>query len=307
MSGEATLLAALAVFTAATVRTAIPLLLAALGEVAAERSGVLYLGIEGSILCGALGAALGARSVGPHFGLLTGACAGLALAGLFVVTSVWLRADPILIGTALNLLAVGVTGAVYRGAFGIQGAGLTLPTLPARKLPLLFDLPIVGPAFFALPLVGYLALALVPISVWFLFHTAHGLAIQACGEAPEAARAAGISVPARRAICTLWGGALAGLAGAYLVLAYVGTFSEKMSAGRGFIAIAIVVLGRWHPVGALIGALLFGGFNALQFLFQALGVAIPYQLLLMVPYAMTLVAMVGALRRSRAPAALGKP
>jgi len=303
---EDALLVALTVFAAAAVRTAIPLLLAALGELVAERSGVLHLGIEGAILCGALAAALGARAGGSGLGLLAGALAGLALAALFALTSVWLRADPIIIGTALNLLAIGVTGAVYREAFGIEGAGLTLPTVAPVELPLLAQIPVLGPALFNLPPAAYGALLLCPLTAWFLFHTARGLNLQACGEAPEAARAAGVSVVATRAACTLWGGALAGLAGAYLVLAHVGTFSEKMSAGRGFIAIAIVVLGRWRPGGALLGALLFGAFNALQFLFQALGAAIPYQLLLMVPYVMTLIAMLGALRHSRAPAALGR-
>jgi simple sugar transport system permease protein len=153
---------------------------------------------------------------------------------------------------------------------------------------------------------GYLALLLVPVVWWFLFGSWWGLALRATGESAEAARAAGIPVTRVRAAAALAGGALAGLAGATLVLAQVGTFAEKMTAGRGFIAIAIVVLGRWHPVGVLLAALLFGGATALQFAFQAMGLGIPYQLFLMLPYVLALAALAIGTRGWRAPAGLAR-
>ncbi len=293
-------------FLAASVRVATPLLLAALGEMLAERGGVINLGVEGAMLFGALAAALGASSGGAWAGLAASAAAGLALATVFALTAIGARADQIISGTATTLLAVGLTGAVYQAAFGSAGAGLSLPTLAPVPIPGLAGVPFVGPAFFSQPVTSYIALAAVPLCWWFLFRTRTGLALRAVGESPEHARAAG--VPARRIqfMATLAGGVFAGLAGGTLVLAQVGTFAERMTAGRGFIAIAIVVLGRWHPVGVLGAALLFGAATALQFVFQAMGLAVPYQLFLMLPYVLTLLLLAGLVGGVRAPAALGR-
>jgi simple sugar transport system permease protein len=173
-------------------------------------------------------------------------------------------------------------------------------------MPGLSRLPLGGPALFAQPLPTYLALLAVPLLWWFLFRTRPGLALRAVGESPASAPAAGVPVRRMQALATIAGGAFAGLAGGTLVLAQVGTFAERMTAGRGFIAIAIVVLGRWHPVGVLLAALLFGGATALQFLFQAAGLDVPYQLFLMLPYLLTLVLLAGVAGGVRAPAALGR-
>jgi len=165
---------------------------------------------------------------------------------------------------------------------------------------------VVGRALFAQPLVGYFAVALVPI-VWFVFNRTHaGLSLRAVGDAPEAARAAGISVERVRAAAVLFGCAMGGLAGGALVLAQAGTFAEGMSAGRGFLAIAIVALGRWKPVGVAIACLVFGAAMALQFVVQAMGWSVRYELVLMIPYVLTLAAL-GAFGRGVAPAALGRP
>ncbi|MCU0621570.1 MAG: ABC transporter permease [Gemmatimonadales bacterium] len=293
-------------FLAALVRVATPLLLAALGEMLAERAGVINLGVEGAMLAGALAAAVGAAGAGPWAGLAFAALAGAALAALFAAVAIGARADQIITGTATTLGAVGLTGALYRTAFGAGGAGLSLPTFAPVAVPGLASLPLVGPALFAQPWPTYLALALVPLLWGFLFRTRAGLALRAVGESPEAARAAGIPVRRTQAIATVVGGALAGVAGGTLVLAQVGTFTERMTAGRGFVAIAIVVLGRWHPVGVLLAALLFGGATALQFLFQALGLAVPYQFFLMLPYLLTLVLLAGVAGGVRPPAALGR-
>jgi simple sugar transport system permease protein len=167
-------------------------------------------------------------------------------------------------------------------------------------------LPVAGPALFRQPGTTYAAYLGVPLLWWWLYRTHAGLALRAVGENPEAAATAGVRPGRVRVFALLFGGALGGLAGATLVLAQVGTFAEGMSAGRGFIAIAVVALGRWHPLGVGLAALLFGGASALQFLFQAMGWALPYQLFLALPYVLTLLALAGAAGRSAAPAALGR-
>ena len=289
MDGDALLL--LTGFLAAAVRISTPLLLAATGEMLNERAGIINLGIEGAMLAGALASAVGAASHGPWAGVFLAVVAGVAVAGLFSAVAIGARADQIITGTAVTLAAVGLTGTIYRTAFGPGGPGLTLPTLPVVAIPGLSAIPVLGHAFFEQPLLTYLAWLLVPAAFWFLFRTWWGLALRATGESAESARASGVPVERVQTLATLAGGAMAGLAGATLVLAQVGTFAEKMTAGRGFIAIAIVVLGRRHPVGVLLAALLFGGANALQFVFQAMGLAVPYQLFLVMPYGLALVAL----------------
>lgn len=278
-------------FLAAAIRISTPLLLAATGEMLNERAGVINLGIEGAMLAGALASAIGAATYGSGSGVVLAVLAGMAVAALFAAVAIGARADQIITGTAITLGAIGLTGTIYRTAFGPGGPGLTLPTLPVVAIPGLSAIPVLGPALFEQPLLTYLAWLLVPATFWFLFRSWWGLALRATGESAESARAAGVPVERVQVVATLVGGALAGLAGATLVLAQVGTFAEKMTAGRGFIAIAIVVLGRWHPVGVLLAALLFGGANALQFLFQAMGLAAPYQLFLVMPYLLALAAL----------------
>jgi general nucleoside transport system permease protein len=293
-------------FLAAAVRVATPLLLAATGETVTERAGVINLGLEGMMLAGALAATLGASAAGPWTGLALAVLAGMLLAAGFAAIAIGARADQIIAGTALTLGAVGLTGTIYRHAYGTGGAGLALPTLAPVPIPLLSRIPILGPALFDQPAPTYLALVALPIVWWVLFRTRPGLALRATGEGAAMARAAGVRTGLVRAAATIVGGGFAGLAGATLVLAQVGTFAEKMTAGRGYVAIAIVVLGRWHPAGVAVAALLFGAATALQYVFQALGLAVPYQLFLMLPYVLTLLALAGAVGRVRAPADLGK-
>lgn len=295
-----------AAFLAAAVRVATPLLFAATGETVAERSGVINLGIEGTMLAGALAAAIGAVAGGPWAGMVSAALAGMALAGVFALLAIGARADQIITGTAITLAAVGLTGTIYRQAFGAGGAGLTIPTFGTIAIPGLSRIPVLGPALFAQPAPTYLAIAALPPVWWVLFRTRLGLALRATGEAAAMARAAGVRTGLIRTGATIVGGAFAGLGGATLVLAQVGTFAERMTAGRGFLAIAIVVLGRWHPAGVALAALLFGLATALQFLLQALGVSAPYQLFLMLPYLLTLLALAGAVGRVRAPGDLGR-
>jgi ABC-type uncharacterized transport system permease subunit len=294
-------------FLAAAVRTATPLLLAALGELLVERAGLINIGLEGAILAGAFGALVGGTVGGVAAGYAGAVVAGVLLGAVFALCVVVLEADQIITGTALTLLSVGVTGTLYRAMYGSSGAALTLATSAPLPIPGLSALPVVGAALFAQPAVTYVAYLLVPALAWWLGRTHAGLALRAIGERPDAAVAAGIAVARIRVLVVLVAGALGGLAGGTLVLAQAGTFAENMSAGRGFIAIAIVVLGRWRPIGVAGGALLFGAASALQFAFQAMGWAAPYQLFLVVPYLLTLAALASTVGRARAPAALGKP
>jgi len=291
-------------FLDATIRTATPLAYAALGEVVTERSGVINIGLEGIIIAGCLGGLIAAGAGGPTVGFLGGALAGLLMAALFALFVLRLKADAIITGTALTLLGLGLTGTVYRGVFGLEGAALGTPSIAPIALPGLSSLPLVGPVFFTQTVMTYLLYLLVPLLAWWLARTHTGLALRAIGESRTAAHAAGIAVDRIRWGAILFGGVMGGLCGATLVLAQVGTFTEGMSAGRGFIAIAIVVLGRWRVVGTALAALLFGGAFALQYLLQAAGWALPYQLFLALPYLLTLV-MLAALRgRAEAPAEL---
>ena len=298
---------ALGAFLEATVRIATPLGLAALGETVAERSGVINIGIEGAMLSGALAAALAAGATGSAgAGFLAAGLAGAAVAAVFAAFVLRLRADQIVVGAAITLGAVGLTGAVYRAAFGTTGAALSLPTLGPFRIPLLADIPVFGAAFFAQPLPAYLLYLLAPALWYLLARTQPGLALRAAGESPDAATAAGLRVSRLRAGAIIFGGLMAGFAGATLVLAQAGTFAERMTAGRGYIAIAIVVLGRWNPLGVLAAALVFGSASALQFALQALGYAVPYQFFLMAPYVLSLLALAGVGGRARSPVALGR-
>jgi general nucleoside transport system permease protein len=293
-------------FLAAAVRVATPLLFAATGETITERSGVINLGIEGIMLAGALAAAIGATTWGPWGGLAMAAVAGMLAAGLFALLAIGARADQVIAGTAVTLAMVGLTGTIYRQAYGVQGVGLSIPTFSDLAVPGLYRIPVLGPGFFQQPAPTYLLFAALPLVWWVLFRTRVGLALRATGEAAAMARATGVRTTLIRSAATIIGGAFVGLGGATLVLAQVGTFAERMTAGRGFLAIAIVVLGRWHPGGVALAALLFGLATALQYLFQALGVHAPYQIFLMFPYLLTLLALAGAVGRVRAPGDLGR-
>ena len=291
---------------AATIRTATPLALAALGELLVERAGLINIGLEGAILAGAFGSLVGATAGGVLWGYAGGVVGGVLVAALFALFVVCLKANQIITGTALTLLSVGATGTLYRELFGSSGAALGTPTSLPVSIPGLSRIPVVGAALFAQPPITYLVFALVPALAWWMSRTHAGLALRAIGEQPEAAEVAGVRIQRMRVLAVLASGVLGGLAGGTLVLAQAGTFAEGMSAGRGFIAIAIVVLGRWNPLGVALAALAFGAVSALQFAFQAMGWHAPYQLFLVVPYLLTLAGLAGTVGRAQPPAALGK-
>ena len=269
---------------------ATPLLLAALGEVLGERAGVLNIGLEGMMLIGAwaASASMTLRFVDGSLHLLAGVLAamlaGMSLAAVFAFLSISLRADAIVVGTGLNLLAVGISGI---GARALAGTSPVMSTLS----PWIFT-----------ALGGVLA-----VLFFFLLRRTHaGLKLRACGEAPDAAETAGIHVRRVRWTATLVNGALCGLGGAFLV-AHSGSFGENMTAGRGFIALAIVILGRWNPLGALGAALLFGAAEGSQFWAQLQVGSEYYPLVLALPYTLTLIILAGFSGRVKAPAALGQP
>lgn len=293
-------------FLDATVRTAAPLAFAALGELVVERAGVINIGLEGIVLSGAFGALVGATVGGVWAGFAVAIVLGVAVAALFAGFVLWLRADQIITGTAITLLAGGGTGMLYRALYGATGAALSIATSRPLAIPVLARVPIVGRAFFGQPPITYVLYALVPALWWWMYRTHAGLALRATGENPSAAEAAGIRVTRLRFAAIVVGGVLGGIAGGMLVLTQAGTFVENMSAGRGFIAIAIVVLGRWQPGGVALAALVFGAASALQFLFQAMGLAAPYQLFLAFPYVLTLAALAGVAGRVQAPASLAR-
>ena len=293
-------------FLEAAVRTATPLAFAALGELVAERAGVINLGLEGAIIAGCLGALVASGVGGPVAGFAGGMAAGIALTAIFAFFVVDLRTDQIIAGTAVSMLGLGLTGAIYRGLYGTGGAGLSLSTIAPLAIPGLSAIPLIGPALFRQTVPTYALYGLVPCLAWWLRSTHAGLALRATGENEEAAEAAGVAPRRIRWGALIAAGAMGGLCGATLVLAQVGTFSEGMSAGRGFIAIAIVVLGRWSAVGTALAALVFGAAFALQYLFQSLGWSLPYQLFIALPYVLTLAVLALLRGRATAPAGLGR-
>jgi simple sugar transport system permease protein len=281
-------MAAIESFLESSVRTATPLLFAALGELVVERAGIINIGLEGIVIAGAFGALVGATHGGVAMGIVGGIAAGVVLALLFHVFVDLLDTDQIVAGTAITILGLGLTGALYRTMYGAAGAALSIDTISSGWLTAV-------------------AVILVPIAWWWMQRTHAGLALRAIGESPDAARASGVPISRYRFASLCVGGALGGLAGATLVVAQVGTFAEGMSAGRGFIAIAVVVLGRWNPIGIGVASFVFGAAMAMQYWLQALGLTVPYPIVLAVPYVLTLAALAGVAGRVRAPRALGVP
>ena len=278
----------LAGFLEAAVRATLPLLLVSLGEMLSERAGVVNVGLEGAMIAGALAAAVGAGEVGTLAGYASGSLAGAGVGLMMALFAVSLRTNQVLAGTAVTAGTLGVTALFSQAWFGTGGAALSVPVSEPIAVPILSAIPVVGRALFAQPAIAWFAYALVPFTWWWLLWTRDGLSLRATGENPAAVLASGPSPARIQALAVIAGSALGGLGGATLVLAQAGTFAEGMTAGRGFIALAVVALGRWHPLGVAGAALLFGASSSLQYLLQALGTDVPYQLFLVLPYVLTL-------------------
>ena len=310
----------LSIFTvalfASTIRSATPLLLAALGGIFSERSGIVNIALEGIMLTGAFFAMLFSY-IGNQWGLPDWASAWLGvLAAVFfgylismihAVVSIRYQADQIVSGVAINILALGLTGFLLQRIFDISGNSPSVPSLGAWPIPGLSSIPILGPIFFNQPPVVYLALIAVPITAFVLFRTPLGLRLRSVGEHPKAADTMGINVFQLRYLGVALSGVLAGLAGAYLSIGQLNIFAENMTNGRGFIALAAVIFGKWNPWGAFGACLLFGLADAIQISLQNAGVNIPSEFLLMFPYILTLIALAGFIGRSNPPAAVGVP
>lgn len=289
----------------ATLRLAAPLLLAALGELVVERAGLIHIGIEGAMLVGAfagfaVASATGSAPAGVSAAILAGAASG----SLFAAFAVGRGADQIVVGTAVNLLALGGTALAARALWA--GAPPPAPTIAPLVSGAAAELPWIGPVLLRQTPFVWAGLALTALVGVALARTRAGLRLRAVGESARAADAEGVSVGRTRIAAVVFGSALAGLAGAELSLAQSDTFSEGMTAGRGFIALAIVIFGRWRASGVLLAALFFGLATALQFRLQARGAAIPYPVSLMLPYLVTLAVLAFASGRGRAPGDLGR-
>ncbi|GAA5058334.1 simple sugar transport system permease protein [Thermocatellispora tengchongensis] len=285
---------------ASAVRLMLPLAFAALGEWIAERAGTLNISVEAMMLGGAFTAIMGSTLTGsPSAGLAFGVATGLLVAFIHATFSHRLTVNTYVVGLTLNVLVLGLTSYLFTRTPGAQVDKLTIPVLS--------DLPIVGPALFDQRWPAYLLVLLIPAGWWLVHRSRWGLEARAAGENPQSADVTGIDVNKRRRQALLICGALAGLGGAYLSVAEVGSFNTNMTAGRGYIVIAAVIFGGWTLRGTLAGCALFGAADAMRLALPALGYALNPQLLIATPYLLALLAMTFFAKRNRGPGALGQP
>lgn len=290
---------------ASGIRLATPYLYAAIGETFGQRSGVLNLGVEGQMLLGAFAAFYVAFTTGNLWlgvlaAMIVGALMGLAMA--FVTVN--LQAEQGISGIGFYLFGLGMSDLLFQK---LLGSVETVSGFPDIYIPFLSDIPIIGEIFFQQNIMVYIAYLLVPIALFILNKTTLGLKIRSVGENPEAADSLGVSVAGVRYFTIIQGGILSGIAGASLSIALLNVFQQNMTSGLGFIAVALVYFGGWRPVGVLLGALLFSMVNALQLWIQVLNIPIPSDFAVMMPYVLTILALVFAVQRVRAPSALTKP
>ena len=291
-----------------TLAAGTPLVFAALGELVTEKSGVLNLGVEGMMLVGAVTSfVVAATTKNPWLGVGAGILAGVALSIVFGVLTLSLMANQVAAGLALSLFGVGLSAFA-----GLDYVSIVIDGIQPLAVPGFSDLPFVGKALFGHNPLVYLSLALFAAIQWFLYRTRPGLIVRAVGESPQSAHAIGYPVVRIRYLAVMFGGACAGMGGAYLAVAYTPLWTEGMTAGRGWIALALVVFATWRPWRVLAGAYLFGGVTLATFQAQALGVTVPSQLLSMLPYLATIVVLAIISRdavtiRLNAPASLGRP
>jgi ABC-type uncharacterized transport system permease subunit len=297
----------LAAFLTGSVRLALPVLLAAIGELVSERAGVLNLGLEGIMLTGAFAGALGAQTTGSVvLGMVCGVLAAVLFAALTSVLTIRLSANQLVVGLAANALALGIT------TFGARellpgGTNSDLPSFGALEIPVLHDIPVVGQALFGQSVLAYVGLVLVGVTLYVLSRTGWGLAIRAAGDDARAADQAGCPVIVVRWLATLWTGVMAGLGGVFLSLADIHGFTQNMTAGRGYLAIGAVIAGAWIGWRVVAACIVFGAASALQFQAEGLGLHVPVAILVTGPYLLALLAVAGLAGRSRAPDNLTRP
>ena len=300
--------AILVVLAASTVRLAIPLLFAALGELVSEKAGLLNLSLEGMMLAAAFGGALGCFASGsPVVGLVVALACSTLVAGLQGLFSIVLRANQIVSGIGLNIAVLGVTTIAARALFG-RDAGFTIPGFGKLAIPRFADLPFFGPVLFSQSGFVYAAPAVALLIALLLYRTTPGLALRAAGDEPRAVDKSGASIASIRWLAILVTGLAAGLGGAVYSLADIHTFTENMTSGAGYLALAAVIFGRWRVVGTIVASLVFGAAASLQFQLPALGVDfLPPALLIMMPYVLALLAVSGLVGRQSPPRALALP
>lgn len=293
-----------------TIRMATPILLVALAELYSERAGLVNIGLDGIMSIGALiGFLVGYITGNPFLGILAGAVAGIAVNMIYAFCTITLCAEQIVYGMAINIFAPALASFLYRSYFEDTSKviqGISMDTLP---IPILSEIPIIGPIFFNHSILVYFAYLLVPVTAVFLNKTKAGLNFKAVGEYPKAAETLGINVIRQKYLASIVCGALAGIGGAYLTICYTSTYSEGVVAGRGFIALSAVIFGRWMPSGVLMACLLFGFCDAIQIRLQLLMPGTPYQFMQMIPYLCTLFALAifGLKKGGGGPKANGQP
>ena len=292
-----------------TVALSVPLIFGALGGVISERAGVVNVAIEGQLLAGAFTSAVVASITGnPDLGLIAAAIAGVLVSFVLATFSIKYRVDQVIVGVVLNVLVIGLTSFLFSQLLAPNAALLNTPDrLPRMNIPLLSEIPILGPALFRQTFIVYVMYVAVAVVYFGLFHTKWGLRLRSVGEHPKAADTVGINVNRTRFWNVALAGAIAGFGGAYFTLGSVGAFNKEMTAGLGFIALAAVIFGQWDPLKATLAALLFGFASNLQNVLSIIGSPVPSEFMLMLPYVVTIFAVAGLVGRSRAPAADGKP
>jgi simple sugar transport system permease protein len=293
---------------AATVRIATPLLLASLGELVAERSGVYNMGLEGVMLMGAFTGYLAAYESGSLWvGVAAAGFTGALIALVFAVMVITLKIEQIVTGLAINLLGSGLSTYWLRAAFASDGQTPTVSFFSNVPIPYLSGIPYLGPILFDQKLLTYLAFLMVPVVWFFLYRTRYGLIVRCAGDNPKALDVKGVAVAPVQYAAVVFGGLMAGLGGAFLSIGSAARFVPDMTNGRGWLAIIIVIAGLWRPYPVLVAALVFSFLDALQLQIQGIGIAIPYQLLLMMPYVAAIIALMVRRSRGEAPALLGVP
>lgn len=292
----------------AMMRIATPILLAALGELVTERAGILNLGVEGIMLTGAfIGFLVANQSESIPMALLAAMVAGGVMSLIMAFMAATLKVNQVVTGLALNLLASGITFYWYRVVFSTLGATPTIEIMKIAKIPLLSKIPVLGEVLFSQQLLTYFAFIMVPVIWLFINKTKYGLEIRCLGENPRAIDIKGINVTRLQYLAVAFGGMMGGLGGAFLTVASAGIFLPDMSAGRGWLAIVVVIAGNWQPFRVILATLAFSFFDAFQLQTQSLGVNFPYQALLALPYIMAIVLLITSRSKSEAPEHLGLP
>lgn len=286
-----------------------PLLLGSIAEVYSERTGMMVCAIEGIFLIGAWGGFAGSYLSGSNFvGILCAIILGMLMAALYAFLTITLRQQQVVTGTALNILAAGICSYFQRVLFGVPTTPLRIAALPVIEIPLLSDIPVLGPIFFSQNILTYIGYILIPVAVFVLYKTSLGLTIRSTGENPEAVSVAGLNVNRIRFLTVVAAGALCGLAGSFYTVGYLGMFTSTIIGGRGWIAFAICFLGNWSPLGAVLGTLAFGLADSISIYIQAIGLGgnFPREFIIALPYILTIVLTIFR-KNFNVPAKLGVP